>query len=149
MLDECTKLEVRDGHRPKFSKARDLLELDPRWQVKGGPPFDAPLFFSNPTRPTSHSVFETSPPCATHLVRPCLRLASAGVEGSVGRPCRHWTVRPNTSHPAAVRCPRIFPAQSLSCVCCPRQAVDSGREREELYEDWLDEKEKAVRLEGG
>jgi hypothetical protein len=56
LLDECRQLEVRDGQRPKFSKARDLLELDPRWQ-----------------------------------------------------------------------------------------AVDSNREREELYEDWLDEKEKAVR----
>jgi hypothetical protein len=30
MLDECKDL----GSAPKLSKARDLLELDPRWQVK-------------------------------------------------------------------------------------------------------------------
>ena len=36
MLDECKELEVTAGHRPKFSRARDLLELDARWQVGAG-----------------------------------------------------------------------------------------------------------------
>jgi hypothetical protein len=33
MLDESKDLEVTAGYRPKFSRARDMLELDPRWQV--------------------------------------------------------------------------------------------------------------------
>ncbi|KAL4857085.1 Pre-mRNA-processing protein 40A [Chlorella vulgaris] len=33
MLDESKDLEVTAGYRPKFSRARDLLELDPRWQA--------------------------------------------------------------------------------------------------------------------
>jgi len=31
LLDGCA--ELRSGGRPKFSRARDLLELDARWQV--------------------------------------------------------------------------------------------------------------------
>lgn len=32
LLDGCA--ELRGGGRPKFSRARDLLELDARWQVR-------------------------------------------------------------------------------------------------------------------
>ena len=44
LLGECT--ELRDSERPKFARARELLEADPRWQVDAGVGVVGWVFFS-------------------------------------------------------------------------------------------------------
>ncbi len=45
-----------------------------------------------------------------------------------------------------IRVPPISSAPTMLSLrpCCCLQAVDSGKEREDLFEDWVDEKEKLV-----
>lgn len=81
------------GGLPKFSRARDLLELDARWQV-----------------------------------------------GSL-----EWSASASRLSERLL----VLPLTQLCCWRCTAhavsQAIDSGKEREELFEDWIAEREKAAK----
>eukprot|EP00887_Chlorella_sp_A99_P000160 scaffold16.g160.t1 len=78
------------GSRPKLSRARDLLELDPRWQARG-------------TASLAELLASGNDNCATPT--------------------------PDT-------------LIHMSMFCLSASAVDSQREREELLEDWIEERER-------
>ena len=141
LLDECKEL-AEDLSRAKFSRARDLLELDARWQVGDSCAVRVHVAGLVPLRGREGD-----------LPEPDVRWRASGVLSTcaVCTPGCAFTAAPRDGTWARdAPCRRPLPGCSRSPAACarpivPRQAVDSNKEREELFEDWLEGKEREVR----